>query len=66
MLDTRSMQFPQVEYQEAKCTYEEHNHQKSIGGACHHIESKGEQYGHVIHLELMNLLEPAFYNGVFF
>lgn len=66
MLNAWSVEFPQVEYQEAKCCYEEHNYQETVSCACHDVECEREQNWHIVNFKFIDFLEPALNDSVFF
>ena len=66
MLDTRPVQFPQVEHQKAKSTDEEHNDKEGVSGAYNYIKGKWKQDRHVVHLKFMYLLQPSLNYRVLF
>lgn len=60
------MQFPQVEYEEAKGTHEKYYNQEGVSGARHHVEGEWEQYRHVVNFELVHFLQPPLNYRVLF
>lgn len=66
MLNTLSVQFPQIENQETEGTHEEHDHKESVCCTCHYVEGKGEKNRHKVYFEFVDFLQPTFDNGIFF
>ena len=64
MLDTLTVEFPQIEDEEAKSTDEEHDHKEGVSCSCHYIECEWEKNGHVIHLKLVYFFKPSFNYGI--
>jgi len=64
MLDTLTMEFPEIKDEETKSADEEHDDKEAVSHSSHDVKCKGKEDGHVINFKLVNFFKPSLDYGI--